>query len=250
MYRYDFQTGGLSRISISHDEFGENGNTPGINSLIGPKKLGQFANEGGNSALPDINDTNRAISDDGLGVVFLSAQRLESTTAGGATESCVAGTRPGTSGLAGCQAYEWHECASGMCENGEHGEVNLISNRREPADINFVVISGVGSDIFFQTKAQLVGQDTDELGDIYDARVDGGFYQIRRQDPSAQAKPAKERSFPAPTFAAPGTASFTGGGNQNHSTIQGSPRTRNQIQVKAADPGSEASQSLEGMQAR
>ena len=142
-YRYDFQTGGLSRISISHDEFGENGNTPGINSLIGPKKLGQFANEGGNSALPDINDTNRAISDDGLGVVFLSAQRLESTTAGGATESCVAGTRPGTSGLAGCQAYEWHECASGMCENGEHGEVNLISN--EPGTSRYRLRGDFGS---------------------------------------------------------------------------------------------------------
>jgi 5-hydroxyisourate hydrolase-like protein (transthyretin family) len=29
--------------------------------------------------------------------------------------------------------------------------------------------------VFFTTEARLVGQDTDELSDLYDARVDGGF---------------------------------------------------------------------------
>jgi len=213
VYRYDFQTGVLTRVSISHNEFGENGDTPGINSLIGPKKLGQFSNEGGNSALPDINDTNRAISDNGSDVVFLSAQQLDGSTAGGPTESCVAGTAPGTSGLAGCQAYEWHECADGMCENGEHGEVNQISNEQEPGDIDFVVISATGSDIFFQSRAQLVGQDTDELGDIYDARIDGGF-PASTPEPSCSGEACQGTQSSSPTFGTPGSQTFTGGGNQ------------------------------------
>lgn len=36
-------------------------------------------------------------------------------------------------------------------------------------------LSASGSDIFFTTHTQLVGQDTDSLRDVYDARVDGGF---------------------------------------------------------------------------
>lgn len=32
-----------------------------------------------------------------------------------------------------------------------------------------------GSDVFFLTDALLVPQDTDSAGDIYDARIGGGF---------------------------------------------------------------------------
>jgi hypothetical protein len=48
---------------------------------------------------------------------------------------------------------------------------------REPA------ISASGSDIFFVTRTELVGQDTDVLDDIYDARVDGGFQAPLREVP-------------------------------------------------------------------
>jgi hypothetical protein len=36
-------------------------------------------------------------------------------------------------------------------------------------------MSATGSDIFFSTHTRLVGQDTDSLRDVYDARVGGGF---------------------------------------------------------------------------
>jgi hypothetical protein len=36
-------------------------------------------------------------------------------------------------------------------------------------------MSASGSDIFFLTTAQLVGQDQDEVADVYDARINGGF---------------------------------------------------------------------------
>lgn len=55
------------------------------------------------------------------------------------------------------------------------GELRLISTGRSTTDSKFVDASVSGDDVFFTTREQLVGIDTDSLVDLYDARVGGGI---------------------------------------------------------------------------
>jgi hypothetical protein len=57
----------------------------------------------------------------------------------------------------------------------QSGEITLISSGFENSRAEFDGASADGRDIFFTTQDQLVGQDTDHLADIYDARIDGGI---------------------------------------------------------------------------
>ena len=57
----------------------------------------------------------------------------------------------------------------------EGGNVYLISSGTTPRASYFDDASPSGNDVFFTTASQLVAQDTDELTDLYDARVDGGI---------------------------------------------------------------------------
>jgi hypothetical protein len=155
VYRYDFQTGQLLRVSIGHEGFANNGNTPGVGAVIGR------ANEPEEGA-PTASDENRSISDNGEILTFVTAEQLQSTdVAGGSNTSCI-GSK--LAGGAGCEVYAWH-----------NGSVNMISDGQDPNGAVYAGMSATGSDVFFQTRAQLAGQDTDNLGDIYDARVNGGF---------------------------------------------------------------------------
>jgi hypothetical protein len=60
--------------------------------------------------------------------------------------------------------YEFHE-----------GQVNLITPGDAPYNAFFLGASESGDDVFFSTDQGLVGRDTDETLDIYDARIGGGL---------------------------------------------------------------------------
>jgi hypothetical protein len=69
--------------------------------------------------------------------------------------------------------YEWHD-----------GTISLISSGQDPSGSYFLDSSSFvnsegqpveGGNVFFGTHAQLVPQDIDEEGDLYDARIGGGF---------------------------------------------------------------------------
>lgn len=53
--------------------------------------------------------------------------------------------------------------------------VGLLSSGRDSADSFFLDASANGDDAFFATRERLVGWDTDQSYDLYDARVGGGF---------------------------------------------------------------------------
>jgi hypothetical protein len=57
----------------------------------------------------------------------------------------------------------------------EGGRVLLISSGKGSTDDFFADASETGDDVFFTTRSQLVAQDRDQLIDLYDARVRGGF---------------------------------------------------------------------------
>ncbi len=96
----------------------------------------------------------------------------------------------------------------------EAGDVYLISSGMSPEASYFDDASASGGDVFFTTYSQLVGQDTDELTDLYDARVDGG---IAAQNPTSSAPCAGEAcrgtGSAAPALGTPVSQVFSGSGN-------------------------------------
>lgn len=56
-----------------------------------------------------------------------------------------------------------------------NGELHLISSGRGPSDALFVDASVSGDNVFFTTRERLVGVDSDDQVDLYDARVGGGI---------------------------------------------------------------------------
>lgn len=177
VYRYDFDTGQLTWVS--HDMAGMTAPDEGLNAIVAFKPL-----TAGGGALPTVNDANRAISEDGSYIVFSSSEKLQT----GATNSAP-------------NVYIWH-----------NGAVSMVSDGHDPAGATFPVISATGADVFFETRERLVAQDTDTLGDIYDARIDGGFPEPAKEaicsGESCQGSPPA-----APGLPDNGTSTFTAGGN-------------------------------------
>jgi hypothetical protein len=150
-------------------------------------------------------------------------------TAGGdrvffqSTEALVAGD---VNGLAGCprvgsssqsypacqDVYEWEAPGTGSCEVGgpgyspnNQGCLYLISTGKSDEPSFFADASESGEDVFFFTRERLVGQDTDQLVDVYDARIGGGLAAQNPQTPvacegEASCKPA---TTSPPPYSAP-----------------------------------------------
>jgi hypothetical protein len=112
-----------------------------------------------------------------------------------------------------CQdVYEWEAPGTGSCEVGgpgyspnNQGCLYLISTGKSDEPSFFADASESGEDAFFFTREQLVGQDTDQLVDVYDARAGGGLAAQNRQIPppcegEASCRPA---ATPPPPYSAP-----------------------------------------------
>jgi hypothetical protein len=150
VYRYDAETGVLSRVSL-----GEAGNDANGNNSVFDATITE-GNQGG-LVSAQYEMYNRAISEDGSRIVFASSEPL-SPDAINHLENI----------------YEWH-IEPGWSE----GRVSLVSSGSasevEGVIAGSVVISPSGRDVFFTTVQGLLRQDTDGLADVYDARLGGGF---------------------------------------------------------------------------
>ncbi|MGO9793671.1 MAG: hypothetical protein ACLP8S_30345, partial [Solirubrobacteraceae bacterium] len=109
----------------------------------------------------------------------------------------------------------------------EDGHDYLISSGRSSDPSYFDDASASGNDVFFSTSSQLVGQDTDELYDLYDARVDGG---IAAQNPISAAPCAGEScrgaASAAPMLGVPVSQVFSGTGNLSPPTTESKAATK------------------------
>jgi hypothetical protein len=179
VYRYDFETGSLTWVSKGAAGFVPVNEGEGKDALVTPlpaTKLGASAN---------IDDWNRAISENGEYIIFTTTEKLQASDVNKALD-----------------VYEWH-----------NGTVSMISDGRGPLTSvqEQVAMSASGSDIFFLTSTALVGQDTDALRDVYDARVGGGF-PAPAAEPSCsdvcQGAPSAPPSFPSAA-----SSLFSGGRN-------------------------------------
>jgi DNA-binding beta-propeller fold protein YncE len=95
------------------------------------------------------------------------------------------------------------------------GQVHLISSGQDLSDSYFGDATPSGSDAFFTTREGLVGQDTDPLIDLYDARVGGGLASQLASARGAvcQGDGCQGPFTSPPPGAGPGTSSFEGAGN-------------------------------------
>jgi hypothetical protein len=97
--------------------------------------------------------------------------------------------------------YEWHE-----------GRISLISSGRDSSPSFFLGTTPDASDVFFGTHARLVPQDRDGAGDLYDARIGGGFPPPSSEGGVCEGD-ACQNPPPAPIDATPGSLTFLGAGN-------------------------------------
>jgi hypothetical protein len=114
-------------------------------------------------------------------------------------------------------AYEWEADGTGSChslaQNG--GCLFLLTPGDSPRNSYFLDASASGTDAFVLTDRSLVGQDTDQLSDIYDVREDGGIPAQWPATPVACASTDEcaPSASPSPVVAAPASATFSGPGN-------------------------------------
>jgi hypothetical protein len=96
--------------------------------------------------------------------------------------------------------YEWHE-----------GEISLISSGQDSSPSYFLGTDATGQDVYFGTHSRLVPQDTDSYGDLYDARINGGF--PNPQGSAACEGDACQTPPPPPNEPTPSSLTFNGPGN-------------------------------------
>jgi NHL repeat len=103
--------------------------------------------------------------------------------------------------------YEWADV-----DLDGTGELRLISPGRGDTDSEFLGASATGDDVFFTTRERLVGIDTDNQVDLYDARVGGG---IAAQNPPPAPPPCAGEQCQGATTGAPFLAGIGSGGASN-----------------------------------
>lgn len=127
------------------------------------------------------------------------------------------------------RVYEFEQSGAGSCTS-EGGCQYMISSPNLDAPDQFLGLSASGSDIFFATGTRLSAADRDNLSDIYDARVGGGF--STESQPTACEATCQQSVSPA---AAPGLVGDVAGpsGNVPPVLTASAPPTRAQKLAKA-----------------
>jgi hypothetical protein len=128
----------------------------------------------------------RVLSDDGSRLFFSSPDPLVPGLAGGRMK-----------------VFEYEDGAPALISGAGEGAGNDV----------FLDASASGDDVFFATSERLVPTDADELVDVYDARVDGGFPAPVLQAPTCEAGACQGASAQAPPLVSPISATFIGVGN-------------------------------------
>jgi hypothetical protein len=191
IYRYDFQTGQLIRLSFGHRGNDGNGNDDAYQAEIRSGSAGQFG-----EANQIAEDSSRSIAADGSVAIFFTQAPLVSHDTNNMTD-----------------IYEWEEQGHGTCHEAG-GCIGLVSDGVDTHDGGQQgIISASGRDITFHTQRGEVPADTDGVGDIYDARVNGGFHYSPPPAPCGSpeaCRPSTSPPPPSPKFTTEGNVS---GGN-------------------------------------
>lgn len=120
--------------------------------------------------------------------------------------------------------YEWERPGKGQCSDSE-GCVHLLSGGTSTQGSFLLDASESGDDVFFITRAQLLGADRNELYDVYDARVDG-YTPIA--PPACSGSGCQGVPGAPPIFATPSSVTFAGVGNFEEEAAPGKPKKKQQ----------------------
>lgn len=156
----------------------------------------------------------RNLSVDGKRVFFETPDKLiASDTNGDAGCPAVVG-RPS---IRICQdVYEWEASGAGTCQSKSQngGCLYLISTGESSEPSYFADASTDGNDVFLFTRQTLVRQDTDQLYDVYDARIGGGIASQNQPSPTpCEGEACKPTPSAPPDIPTAVSASFSGPGN-------------------------------------
>jgi hypothetical protein len=112
--------------------------------------------------------------------------------------------------------YEWRRAGLHGCAQLQ-GCLSLITPGAEGYLVALLGISAEGRDVFFTTHSQLLPRDNDTAGDIYNARIGGGFAEPTR--PVECEGDACSTPFVAPNDLTPSSSTFHGAGNLLGATL-------------------------------
>lgn len=124
--------------------------------------------------------------------------------------------------------YEWRKPGVGGCSHLQ-GCLNLISGGKGGFYTVLLGTDQSGSNVFFFTKESLVRSDDDTSGDIYDARIGGGFPEATH--PVECEGDSCSTPFAPPGEVAPSSSTFHGAGDVFGAT---SPQTTTASKPKKA----------------
>lgn len=156
---------------------------------------------------------SRSLSSSGDQVFFETTEALVGDDTNGEVSCPVEGSF--IQGFRSCQdVYEWEAEGSSSCPvaTAIGGCLYLLSTGNSAHASFFADASASGEDAFLFSRSQLVGQDVDDLLDVYDTRVGGGLASQR-----GEFKPICEGldschgpAAPAPAVESPGSPSLQG----------------------------------------
>ncbi len=165
---------------------------------------------------------SRNLSEDGRRVFFETPEALSARDTNGEGGCPAVGSElQAKKGLVAClDVYEWEAPEEGGCKEVgpaysplNEGCLYLISGGKSDWPSQMGDASATGKDVFFFSREGLVGQDKDELLDVYDARVSGGIGSQNSPPPPPpceSAEACRPPVPPRPTKESPGSAAFSG----------------------------------------
>jgi hypothetical protein len=184
---YDAQTGRIACASCNPSGIAPSIRSTGDTALPVPGSGGENIEE----------FAPRWMSDDGARVFFQTVQPLVPEDTNGRLD-----------------VYEWERNGEGTCPaatgGAERGCVYLVSGGQSADESYFVDADAEGANVFFASRGRLTPQAGNENMAMYDARVDGGFPELK----TACVGTGCQGVPPAPPiFATPSSVTFSGVGN-------------------------------------
>ncbi|HWY19094.1 MAG TPA: hypothetical protein VNY27_10355 [Solirubrobacteraceae bacterium] len=176
-----------------------------------PKLSATFVEPGAthaNGGLPGLRDA----SENGNYVFFDTPSALVGEDGNGELQvENVGGVHPSSAYSPSSDVYEWRANGVGGCAHVQ-GCLALISGGAGGYMTVFLGVSASGRDAFFATHEALVRGDTDTAGDVYDARIGGGFAPPAPGPVECQGDACRAPA-PPPNDTTPGSLSYSGPGN-------------------------------------